>query len=77
MQNSPRKRIHIQLPDEPRAQTSGTWAQLALLVVAVNIVACLIASRGLSVAETAGIAAAPPLWDRQGNGPAILAPFRR
>lgn len=48
---SPRKRFHIELPDPPYAGIGASAAQLALLVVAVNIVACLIASRAMTNAE--------------------------
>ena len=48
---SPRKRYHMELPDPPPAGISASAAHLALLVVAVNVVACLIAGRALTVAE--------------------------
>jgi hypothetical protein len=46
---SPRKRYHIMLPDAPPQKVSGL-AYLALLIVAVNVLACLIAERAMVVA---------------------------
>lgn len=50
----------------------GTAAQLALLVVVVNLVACLIASRAMTVAEqgeaVAGLPSPRPVIVERGGG---------
>ncbi len=75
---SPRIRYQIRLPDEPAASTSSAWAQLALLVVAVNIVACLIASRGVTVGEHQAAASIESRQRAPGTAepPSIIAPIR-
>lgn len=47
---SPRIRYHVTLPDEAPSQRSA-FAYLALLVVIVNVAACLIAERATQLDE--------------------------
>ncbi len=69
---SPRKRYHLTLPDEPLPHLqTGAISQLALLVVIVNIAACLIAEHMSAVADTEQVAEAP--YTRPA-GPILAAP---
>lgn len=81
---SPRKTFHTRLPDSGPSTTGSTASHLALLVVMVNVVACLIAARFMVVVEQdrEAVARAPAaIIERSGPPPdertsPVLAPFR-
>ena len=70
-QTSPRKRMSIVLPEEPKPRLDpGTIAQLALLIVVVNIAACLLAGRVMTPPEREAqpLALGPRIERPQANG---------